>query len=166
MIDRLRDDPEVVEALRKTEVGLASRQQALMLYGLLGLQVGVIMLFTGAQPVVEDVYGVWSRVWLGVPATVAGILVCSGALLNDRTWAGWWTSFIGANLLGAWGTLMALSYAAAATKTGVHFSYPWDPEVAPAETARLFVPFVYQTIAILTGLHVVTLHKLGRPRRR
>lgn len=159
------EDPKVMRALRNAEIGLASRTQALTLYGLLGLQVGLAMLFFGAQHPLEEAFTVWARVVFGGMATIGGLLVFAGAAIGDRTQRGWAACLAGALILGAWGTLMAVAYAIATSKTGIHFSWPWDPDPLPAEMGRLFVPALYQTLAILVGLHVVTLVKMGRPRR-
>lgn len=159
------DDPEVVDALHRAEIGLASRHEALMLYGLLGVQVGLAMMFTGAQPPIESSFGLYARVWFGLAALIGGGLVSYGALAGDRTRRGWRACLVGAIIMGSWCTAMAITYTFAIIGSGVHFSWPWDPMPLGPEVGRLFVPFLYQTLALLVGLHVVTLVRMGPPKR-
>lgn len=157
-----KDQALIDEALRRARIGLSSRLQALAIYGFLGVQVGIAMALTGTTIAVEDHFGPWARFWLGITALAGGGLTVIGALIGDRTRCGWWATFIGANVLGVWCSVMAVVYTIAAVVPGVAFGLPGE-EIDPLG-GRLFIPILYVHLAILLGLHVVTLIRLGRPR--
>lgn len=156
------DQAIIDEALRRARIGLTSRLQALALYGFLGIQVGIAMILTGVTSAVEEHYGPWARVYLGLPALIGGAFTLCGAFKGDRSPAGWWATFVGTNVLGLWCSIMAVVYTISAIVPGVDFGLPGET-IEPAG-GRLFIPILYLHLAILIGLHAVTLIRLGRPK--
>jgi len=154
---------EADRKVRNALIALESRTMALFIYGAIAVGVGLAMLLTGVPGDIEAEFGPRSRVILGVPLTYAGTLLIAGSFLaNERRWA-WWSALTGFILFCGWALAMAVAYAWIATTHGVDMTWPWR-EIAP-DAGRLYITIFYQGIAVLTGMHAVTLLRLGRPPR-
>lgn len=151
----------VDEQLRRATTALASRFIALWIYGTLGILVGLAMITTGAPSKVEDSFGPWTRLVLGLLAFAGGLLTIIGAPDHTRSRGRWVAALVGTTLLSIWGTAMAVSYFLATLHAGFTFAWPWQR--ISDDSSRLYVPLMYECLFGLFVLHVITLAKL-RPR--
>lgn len=149
--------------MRTALIGLESRTQAMFIYGVTAIGIGLAMFFTGVPSDLEAEYGPWVRAYLGFPLSVGGVLLVAGSFLaNERRWA-WWSGLIGFCIFTLWALTMAIVYVQIAARHGVQIQWPWDG-VDP-DSGRLYITVFYQGVMTLTGMHVVTLIKMGRPPR-
>lgn len=156
-MDQTTADRKVRNAL----IGLSSRTQALFIYGATALGVSLAMLSSGVPGDLEVAMGPTVRLWLGLPLLVAGLLIISGSFVaNERRWA-WWSAVVGFVLFTIWATTMAVAYAGIGLERGVDWALPWT-QIDP-ESGRMYIPVFYQGVSMLTGMHVVTFIRLGRP---
>lgn len=157
-------DQTIADAkVRAALIGLESRTQALFIYGVTALGVGLAMFFTGVPGDVEQYLGAVARGYFGGPLSVAGIALIAGSFVaNEHRWA-WWSALVGFSVFTIWAVAMATAYAIIAIERGVEFAWPWD--VIDPEMGRLYITVFYQGVACLTLMHIVTLLRLGRPPR-
>lgn len=149
--------------VRNAIIVLESRSMALFIYGAMAICVGLAMLFTGVPSDIERQFGSEARVVLGVPLAYAGALLIGGSFLaNERRWA-WWSALIGFTLFCSWAIAMAVAYAFIAVWHDVDMTWPWRD--IPEDAGRLYITIFYQGVAVLTGMHAITLLRLGRPPR-
>lgn len=156
-------DPDPAIATKQAVVWLASRTTALAFYGLLGLEVGIAMMLGGAPATVEEHFGPWIRYALGAPATLGGILLLASVVMGDRTLRGWWSALAGTATMTMWGLAMSVTFVATALENGIELLGFND--VATLGVSRLYVPLVYHNLFLLLALHLVTIVRLGRPKR-
>lgn len=157
-------DPEVAQALRRAQIGLQSRSLALAIYSALGIEVGSAMIFGGTLAIIESAIGPWARIPFGLVALFGGIAMLLGVLKGDRTPFGWWSALVGAITLVIWGFTLSTIYGIVLIQEGGTLAWPPTIPIDPT-VPRLFVPFLYQNLGILLALHVITLIRMGRPRK-
>lgn len=153
----------VMEQLRQAEISLASRMQALVTYGFLGITAGLFMTFTGAPATMEAYYGTWVRLVFGSLAVLGGVLIQVGARIGSMTRPGWKTCFAGTAVLWLWLAAMFGAYLFAATDAGIVLTWPWEP--IPPTASRPFLPALFLTLAMLLSMHLTVLWKIRPPRR-
>ena len=159
-------DPAVVDAVRRNSVAVSSRISALAIYGYLGIVVGIFIALGGAPSLLEQVYGPIIRYEFGMSAFLGGLLLMFGAVktaFNPHSRAGWWASAVGVAIFAAWTAVFATTYGIHGIRQGFVVAH-WMEPISP-DAPRPYVPFLYQSISFLAILHLVTLLRLGIPRR-
>jgi hypothetical protein len=157
------DQQEVERKLNSALIGLESRTQALFIYGAMAFGTGLVMSLTGAPGTVEQHFGPMIRLALGGPLFIGGLLTITGSFLsNERRWS-WWAAMIGMIIFTLWALAMTVAYTVAGLDAGFTMASPMQE--IPLTKARAYVPVFYQGVMLLTGMHVVTFWRLGRPPR-
>lgn len=154
---------ELEERSRELTIWLTSRSIALTLYGFLGLQVGLATMLTGTGPLLESQFGPAVRMMIGALAFVGGFLVFAGSIRGDRSRGGWVAALAGSITLAGWAAFGFIASVSVTISAGVDFALPWqgvDPDAA-----RLATPALYESLFLLIMLHVITIIRLGRPKR-
>jgi hypothetical protein len=152
------------ERIRRATIALSSRYTALAIYGFMALFIGGLMATTGGVGVVEDRFGPMSRVILGVPLAVAGVtLVIASFLGDERLWA-WRAAVAGTALFGLWALALTITYINLGLDDG--FVIAWPNERVSRLSARAYAVPLFGGLAVLQGLHLVTMLAIGRPLKR
>ena len=149
------------EQIKRVTIGLASRIQALVIYGLTGIGIGLLMIATGGPSAIEDISGPVARIIFGTPVLIAGILTLLGSVNHATTLRAWWSAMIGTSLFCAWATAVAVMLIVAAAHEGVTVGPPWN--AIPYHNVRPYAVVLFEGYSALLLLHAITLARLGKP---
>lgn len=151
-------------ASEQVQVNLQSRRLSIMLLAVTAVWIGAVMIMTGAPNFIEDWFSPWSRVVLGTLIFTAGCLTCIGCVLTDERTDGWWIQVFGLSLLTLWYGGMGAAYIGLIITQGAQWADIGQP-LPPNSTGRAYVPLIYLGLLATTAVPLLTLVRLGRPRR-
>lgn len=143
---------------------LTARTAMMFTHGALLVMIGLMMALTGAPAPIEDAWGPWSRLAIGLSAVVIGLTILFGAAETDIEPAGWGALVVGFATGMLWHVGLVVSYAMAAVDSRVMLLGPG--EVLDASiSSRGYIPLIYIGYVALTLIHLRTIWKLGPPPR-
>lgn len=151
------------ESVRTLTLRIAEHRLLLMLHGLLLFEAGLAILLFGGPASAANYLGEYSHVWLGVAALLPGAVLVSGANGSDQSRSTWLRRVVGLAGVAIWEIVVAALFARSALDASQTLLF-LDPSSDPG-TGRLYVPLVYLNIGLLAGTHLVTLLRLGPPKR-
>lgn len=143
---------------------LTNRTFIMAIHGTLLFAVGLMMAITGAPSPIEESFGPWSRIVLGLSAMASGSLILFGAAETDNTAPGWAALLAGFGSGMLWHLGLATAYATAALSSDMMILEPGAP-FDPSVTSRGYIPLIYVGYVLLTSVHLRTVWKLGPPPR-
>jgi hypothetical protein len=132
--------------------GLQARNRLLLIHALIGIEVGLFVMFTGGPHQLEAAFGPWVRVALGLQAILPGALTLVGLSYGMQHRAGRMMAFFGLLGLLVWQLSMATIFIYQALTDGVFLSLG---EVMPPDAALSYVPWVYVNLAALMVVHLI-----------
>lgn len=135
-----------------------------MLLGVMTVLVGGVTIMTGAPSFIEDWFSPWSRVVLGALAFAPGLLVAIGGAFDDHRPCVWWIHVMGLAGIATWFGFMCISYSVYTAEIGIDFVKIGQP-LAATDSGRAYVPLVYLVLFLLAVVPLVTMIRIGRPRR-
>lgn len=152
------------QAIERVRLELVARKFMVMILALVAVWVGIAMMLTGAPSFLEGWFSPWSRYAVGSIAFMTGLLTSIGGSMTDQKPGGWWTQVVGLTGLCAWYAGMGIAYIGLVISEG----FTWaglGEALDPSSSGRAYVPIVYLGLMIMTATPLVTMLRLGRPRR-
>ena len=144
-------------------VRLRARNRLLLAHALIGIEVGLFMIAMGAPTVVEEAFGPWSRVVLGLQALLPSVVTLVGLAIGMNSVIGRRTVLAGLAGQITWHLAMAaaLIYSIVEKSHVLALGQPL-PEGALAGYGF----WVYLNLALLVGVHVAEIIRTELADRR
>lgn len=152
------------EARDRVYFELANRSVLMAIHGIVAILIGATMMATGAPAPIEATFGPWSRLVLGGWAVAHGLVIVAGVAISRGRLTGWVALLVGCLGLLVWHATLMLAYGVAAFEDEILILAPGE-SLAAGVVNRGYIPFVYLGYVMLVGAHLITLLRLGPPRR-
>lgn len=143
---------------------LMNRTAMTTVHGTALFVIGLMMALTGAPAPIENAWGPWSRLILGLTAMVIGMTILYGATETDNDRRGWVALTVGFAFGMLWHLGLAIVYAIAAFQSQMVILMPGQ-SLDPSITNRGYIPWIYLGYVALTLIHARTVWRLGPPPR-